>query len=200
MVLPSCIYLYSFSKGQPITFSINFLIPYFSTSIISYLVVIADDYVRLRVHLIDQSRIWHSIIEIRRVVIPNYLLSVLLAGIVIILYSSSDIRYLALTLPIIISAVAIYKKFYAIYVEDRATEIEEESHVSHELSTLLNTIIGFSNTLLNGTDVELSEGQKKDLGIIRDNSGHLLEIMSGLSDLPEIEVGDGDKVGRTKPE
>ena len=43
-----------------------------------------------------------------------------------ILYSSNDLRYLALVLPIIISAVVIYRKFYAIYVKDRATKIEGE--------------------------------------------------------------------------
>ena len=116
------------NKDQPINFNSGFLILYFSISIISYLVDIADDYAYRRVHLIDPSelKIWSNIIEIRRAVIPNYLLSVFLAGIIILLFHSNDFRYLALALPIIISAVAIYRRFYAIYVEDRATEIEGE--------------------------------------------------------------------------
>jgi hypothetical protein len=113
-------------KDQPITLNSSFLIPYFSASIISYLVDIADDYVRLRVHLIDQSKIWHTIIEIRSAVVPNYLLSVFLDCIIIILYYSNNFRYLALALPLAISAVAIYRKFYAIYVKDRASKVEGE--------------------------------------------------------------------------
>jgi hypothetical protein len=117
-------HLFSFlNKDQLIALNSDFLIPYFSASIVSYLVYIADDYACLRVHLIDQSKIWHSIIEIRRSVTPNYLLSVFLASIIIILYYNDDLRYLALALPLIISAVAIYSKFYAAYVKDRATKI-----------------------------------------------------------------------------
>ena len=187
------------SQDQPFSFNNSFLVPYFSTSLASYLIDIVDHYFYFRVRLIDRSKIWHNIIEVERAVIPNYLLSVFLAAIIILLYSSSDIRYLALVLPIIIFAVAVYRRFYAIFVEDRAAKIEEESHVSHELSILLNSVISFSNTLLKGKDVELSEEQKKNLGILRDSSGHLLEIMSELSDLPEIEIGDGEG-GRTKPE
>jgi hypothetical protein len=113
-------------KDQPITLNSTFLIPYFSTSIVSYLVDIADDYAYRRVHMVDPSeiKIWRNILDIRRAVIPNYLLSVLLAGITIILYYNNDLRYLALALPLVISAVAIYRRFYAAYVKDRAIKIE----------------------------------------------------------------------------
>ena len=112
------------NKDHPITLDTNFLIPYFSASIISYPIYIVDDYVCRRVHMTDQSKVWHDIIELRRAVIPNYLLSVFLAGIIIILFHTNNLRYLALALPIIISAIAIYRKFYTIYVEDRSMEIE----------------------------------------------------------------------------
>ena len=114
------------SKDQPIFFDSNFLIPYFSTSIISYLIDVVDHYAHLRFHLVDRSKIWRNVLEIERAVIPNYLLSVLLAAIIIMLYFSNNLRYVALALPLVIFAVAIYRKFYAIYVEDRATKIEGE--------------------------------------------------------------------------
>jgi L-asparagine transporter-like permease len=112
------------SKDHPIVLNSSFLIPYFLASMISYLVDIADDYSYYRVHLIDQSKIWRNIIELRRALIPNYLLSVFLACIIIILYYSNNFRYLALALPLVISAVVIYSKFYAAYVKDRATKID----------------------------------------------------------------------------
>ena len=112
------------SKDQPIALNSGFLISYFSTSIISYFVEIADHYAYYRVHLTDRSKIWRTIIEIERAVIPNYFLSVFLASIVIILYYSNNLKYLAIALPLIISAVAIYSKFYAVYIKDRATKID----------------------------------------------------------------------------
>jgi L-asparagine transporter-like permease len=76
--------------------------------------------------MVDPSeiKIWRNILDIRSAVIPNYLLSVFLACIIIILYYSRDFRYLALALPLVISAVTIYSKFYAAYVKDRATKID----------------------------------------------------------------------------
>ena len=63
------------------------------------------------------------------------------------------------------------------------------AHMSHELRTPLNSVIGFSDLLLQGMGGDLSEQQRSDLGIIRDNGKHLLDLINGLLDLSKIEAG-----------
>ncbi len=55
--------------------------------------------------------------------------------------------------------------------------------MSHELSTALNSIIGFSTLLLKGVDGPLTENQKSDLTYINRNGQHLLALLDRMLEL-----------------
>jgi two-component system, NarL family, sensor histidine kinase EvgS len=61
--------------------------------------------------------------------------------------------------------------------------------MSHELRTPLNSIIGFTGILLQGLVGPLNEEQKKQLGMVRDSSTHLLELINDVLDISKIEAG-----------
>lgn len=61
--------------------------------------------------------------------------------------------------------------------------------MSHELRTPLNSIIGFSGILTQGLAGELNEEQKKQIGMIRNSSGHLLSLINDVLDISKIEAG-----------
>jgi signal transduction histidine kinase len=61
--------------------------------------------------------------------------------------------------------------------------------MSHELRTPLNSIIGFTGILLQELAGPLNPEQKKQMGIVRDSSGHLLELINDVLDLSKIEAG-----------
>lgn len=61
--------------------------------------------------------------------------------------------------------------------------------MSHELRTPLNSIIGFTGILLQGLVGPLNEEQKKQLGMVRDSSNHLLELINDVLDISKIEAG-----------
>src|SRR5262245_39706560 len=63
------------------------------------------------------------------------------------------------------------------------------ANVSHEFRTRLNPIIGLSKLLLAGTDGELNEEQKKQVGFILRSSESLVELVNDLLDLSKIEAG-----------
>jgi len=61
--------------------------------------------------------------------------------------------------------------------------------MSHELRTPLNSIIGFTGILLQGLVGPLNDEQKKQLGMVRDSSVHLLELINDVLDISKIEAG-----------
>jgi len=62
--------------------------------------------------------------------------------------------------------------------------------MSHELRTLLNSIIGFIGILLQGLAGPLNAEQDKQLGMVRDSARHLLALINDVLDISKIEAGE----------
>ena len=77
-------------------------------------------------------------------------------------------------------------------VSDNANRSKSEflANTSHELKTPLSSIIGFSDLLLEGDMVELSDKQRKYVSTINKN-GHLLHnLINNILDISQIEFGE----------
>ena len=61
--------------------------------------------------------------------------------------------------------------------------------MSHELRTPLNSIIGFTGILLQGLAGPLNDEQRKQLGMVKGSSHHLLELITDIIDISKIEAG-----------
>jgi len=61
--------------------------------------------------------------------------------------------------------------------------------MSHELRTPLNSIIGFTGILLQGLAGPLNDEQRKQMGMVKNSSQHLLELITDIIDLSKIEAG-----------
>jgi signal transduction histidine kinase len=61
--------------------------------------------------------------------------------------------------------------------------------MSHELRTPLNSIIGFTGILLQELAGPLNEEQRKQLGMVKSSSRHLLDLVTDIIDLSKIEAG-----------
>ncbi len=63
------------------------------------------------------------------------------------------------------------------------------ANMSHELRTPMNSIIGYTDLLLDGIDGEINEEQAKDLRKVADNARHLLQLINDILDMSKIESG-----------
>lgn len=63
------------------------------------------------------------------------------------------------------------------------------ANMSHELRTPMNSIIGYSDLLLDGVDGPVNEEQAKSLEKISTNARHLLKLLNDILDLSKIESG-----------
>lgn len=61
--------------------------------------------------------------------------------------------------------------------------------MSHELRTPLNSIIGFTGILLQELAGPLNGEQRKQLGMVKSSSRHLLQLVTDIIDLSKIEAG-----------
>ena len=65
------------------------------------------------------------------------------------------------------------------------------ANMSHEIRTPLNAIVGFSSLM---SEVEDQEEKRQYMGIIEENNGLLLQLISDILDLSKIEAGSFDFV------
>ncbi len=73
--------------------------------------------------------------------------------------------------------------------EKERLQSEFVSRVSHELRTPLTTMKEFTSILLDGLGGDISEKQKKYLGIIQNNIERLTKIVGDLIDISKLEAG-----------
>ena len=64
------------------------------------------------------------------------------------------------------------------------------NNVSHELKTPMNSIIGYTDLLLDGVDGPVNEEQGKSLQKVASHSKHLLQLINSLLDISKIESGE----------
>jgi len=63
------------------------------------------------------------------------------------------------------------------------------ANMSHELRTPMNSIIGYTDLLIDGIDGPINEEQEKSLRKIATNAGHLLQLINDILDMSKIEAG-----------
>ncbi|MCF6289632.1 MAG: response regulator [Desulfobacterales bacterium] len=63
------------------------------------------------------------------------------------------------------------------------------ANMSHELRTPMNSIIGYTDLLLDRIDGEINEEQEKSLRKVVNNARHLLQLINDILDMSKIESG-----------
>ncbi|MCB2183322.1 MAG: PAS domain-containing protein [Desulfobulbaceae bacterium] len=63
------------------------------------------------------------------------------------------------------------------------------ANMSHELRTPMNSILGYTDLLLDRIDGEINEEQEKSLQKVENNAKHLLELINDILDMSKIESG-----------
>jgi signal transduction histidine kinase len=108
-----------------------------------------------------------------------------------------DLERDALETLVIQVSIAIDNALLFQRLETRARELTEANRlksqflatISHELRTPMNSIIGFSDTLLNGIYGDLNEVQSSRMERIRSNGYQLLTLIDDLLDISKIDAG-----------
>ncbi|HEY4919963.1 MAG TPA: PAS domain-containing sensor histidine kinase [Xanthobacteraceae bacterium] len=84
-------------------------------------------------------------------------------------------------------------------LEDARSEAEQANvaksrflaTMSHELRTPLNAIIGFSEMLVNETQMRLDGNRRREYAaLINDSGNHLLSVVNGILDMTKLDTGD----------
>ncbi|MCD4703155.1 MAG: PAS domain S-box protein, partial [Methanosarcinaceae archaeon] len=63
------------------------------------------------------------------------------------------------------------------------------ANMSHELRTPMNSILGFSDLLLNGTYGDMAKKQKEPLKHVHEKGKHLMSLINAILDISKIEAG-----------
>jgi len=63
------------------------------------------------------------------------------------------------------------------------------ANMSHELRTPMNSIIGYTDLILDGVDGPINDEQQKSLLKITNNARHLLQLINDILDMSKIESG-----------
>jgi PAS domain S-box-containing protein len=63
------------------------------------------------------------------------------------------------------------------------------ANMSHELRTPMNSIIGYTQLLLDRVDGEINDEQEKSLIKVENNAKHLLQLINDILDMSKIESG-----------
>jgi len=63
------------------------------------------------------------------------------------------------------------------------------ANMSHELRTPMNSIIGYTELMLDRVDGEINEEQEKSLHKVENNAKHLLQLINDILDMSKIESG-----------
>ncbi len=111
------------------------------------------------------------------------------------IFTADDIQ-LAQTL-VVQATIAIDNALLFRELQTRAAELAEANRlknqflatISHELRTPMNSIIGFSETLLSGIYGEMSDVQASRIERIRHNGYHLLSLIDDLLDIAKMDAG-----------
>jgi PAS domain S-box-containing protein len=63
------------------------------------------------------------------------------------------------------------------------------ANMSHELRTPMNSILGYTELILDRVDGEINEEQEKSLLKVENNAQHLLQLINDILDMSKIEAG-----------
>ena len=76
----------------------------------------------------------------------------------------------------------------------RASRLKDAflANMSHELRTPLNSILGLSESLIDGIHGSLNEKQSRYLELVLSSGRHLLDLINDILDLAKLESGNGE--------